>query len=429
MCPLENDQNRHDEEAMRRLFQSAGPDVTLPPAVKARLRQRLIAEIERQEAHEAHRVLGHSRKFWLLRLVPTAAIVALGAIAVWHLVGGGVPTASADFAEVLRRIREATTVAYDQIVRMPGEPETKVRVLMKRPGHVRVVWPDGKVHIVDETEHRALVLKSDGRTAVLQSIPTGPGASLALDELQKVHASAGRAIGEEKVDNRTATVYEVATARGSMRVLVDPATELPVRIQAAFKFDVSGEAVTVLENMSWNEQVSESLFSLDVPLGYSLIEAATETELIDLLRTCAELGDGAFPDRLDTVRILDLVQQAYPQGTRSPHTVGGVTLTDLDGRAKEVFKRCLRGLAFLDDARENGTWRYAGGGVRLGDRATPVCWWRPEGSDAFRVVYGDLQIKEATTEPVPAPRPPASSPASPPHSLHEQSHTGARPLR
>jgi len=32
--------------------------------------------------------------------------------------------------------------------------------------------------------------------------------------------------------------------------------------------------------------------------------------------------------------------------------------------------------------------------VRLGDASKAVCWWKPAGSSVYRVVYGDLSIRD-----------------------------------
>jgi hypothetical protein len=32
--------------------------------------------------------------------------------------------------------------------------------------------------------------------------------------------------------------------------------------------------------------------------------------------------------------------------------------------------------------------------VKLGDKKTPVCWWKPEGSEKYRILYGDLRVAD-----------------------------------
>ena len=44
-----------------------------------------------------------------------------------------------------------------------------------------------------------------------------------------------------------------------------------------------------------------------------------------------------------------------------------------------------------------------GKGVKLGDNSRVVCWYRPKGSMTYRVVYGDLSIKDVATKDLPLP--------------------------
>ena len=52
------------------------------------------------------------------------------------------------------------------------------------------------------------------------------------------------------------------------------------------------------------------------------------------------------------------------------------------------------------------SWHYAGKGVKLGDKTAPVCWCKPKDSKTYRVVYGDLSIKDVAEEDLPKPTKP-----------------------
>ena len=39
-------------------------------------------------------------------------------------------------------------------------------------------------------------------------------------------------------------------------------------------------------------------------------------------------------------------------------------------------------------------WHYAGRGVQLGDGNTAIVWYRPVGSETYRVIYGDLSVED-----------------------------------
>jgi hypothetical protein len=46
-------------------------------------------------------------------------------------------------------------------------------------------------------------------------------------------------------------------------------------------------------------------------------------------------------------------------------------------------------------------WRYAGENVKYGDVQTPIFRYRPEGSQTYRVIYGDLSVKDVAPEDLP----------------------------
>ena len=59
----------------------------------------------------------------------------------------------------------------------------------------------------------------------------------------------------------------------------------------------------------------------------------------------------------------------------------------------------LKGLMFAQKQKVDGSWYYAGDGIQLGDADTPICWWKPEDSQGYRVIYGDLSIGDSAEEP------------------------------
>ena len=403
---MANDTAQHDDEqAFRQLVRSVVPDTTPPPGCEERLRLRLKARI--LAGAPTRRAGEHRRHSWGrgLRFASAGAAMVIAAIVIWWLAGGGVRTASADFAEMLRRVRQANTVAYDQILRVPGQPETEVRILMARSGRARVTASDGKVAVFDLVQRKLLRLLPDTKTAVLRPLALGSAHYDPLDDLRRAKVSAGRFVGRETLDNQEAVVYQVVAPQGRMRVWVDPDEELPIRIEVRSRVANALESLTILKNFNWNRPIPDSKFSLDVPPGYTLAPPPPEASLIRLLRICARMNDGSFPARLDARTVFESVLRNGQPADNSYGAHTGVTpiITDGDDRTKETYKACLHGLAFVEQVNENGTWQYVGQGVRLGDGAARVCWWKPPGTASFRMVYGDLQVRNVTAERLQAP--------------------------
>jgi len=48
-----------------------------------------------------------------------------------------------------------------------------------------------------------------------------------------------------------------------------------------------------------------------------------------------------------------------------------------------------------------GQWYYAGDGVKLGDASKAIFWYQPKDSEIWRVIYGDLSVKDVNEEDLP----------------------------
>ena len=60
-----------------------------------------------------------------------------------------------------------------------------------------------------------------------------------------------------------------------------------------------------------------------------------------------------------------------------------------------------RGIMFWTQLPAESNWRYAGEDVKFGDANTAIFWYRPEGSETYRVIYGDLSAKNVAQENLP----------------------------
>ena len=393
---------QNDDEGLGMLLRSARPDTTPLPGCEERVLSRLLAAMETQGSRYAPHATGRPKRIWLLRIASAAAAVIVAGLVAWWLIEGNVPTAKADFAEMLRRVRQATTVSYDVTLRRPGQPELKAQVLMAFPGRSRVAYPDGRTNIFNWAQGRLLVLNPATKMATLLRIRAAFEDH--LENLRKTGESQGQFAGYEMLNGRRVVVYQVPQPQGATRVWVDP-QEMPVQMEIRSCEEDGRETVTVLENLRWNEPISDSFFALKAPAGCTLEELqedSSEESLIDCLRACAQMQQGAFPARFDARTVLPLVLKSYPDATHDTVQGGGnPTWTDLDGKAKETYKICMRGLAFIEQVGENGSWQYVGRDVKLGDGTSAVCWWRPAGSATFRVVHGDLRIKDVPAELLP----------------------------
>ncbi len=58
-----------------------------------------------------------------------------------------------------------------------------------------------------------------------------------------------------------------------------------------------------------------------------------------------------------------------------------------------------RGLLFMQKNIEND-WHYNGNHVKPGEKEA-ICWWKPQGGDMYRVLYGDLNFADVSPHEIP----------------------------
>jgi len=65
----------------------------------------------------------------------------------------------------------------------------------------------------------------------------------------------------------------------------------------------------------------------------------------------------------------------------------------------ELQLKLQPGMMFIDSLPPKADAHYAGKGVSLGAAGKPIFWYRPKDSQKYRVLYGDLSVRDADTAP------------------------------
>ena len=153
----------------------------------------------------------------------------------------------------------------------------------------------------------------------------------------------------------------------------------------------------------FNVEMDESLFS--IPVGYdvnTIAFDASETEEEDLtqaLRIWSENTDGQFPAELNikaTGKFLEAIKEKMglaPEEDRTPDFA--------KPRFSEFYavrQKVIRGLGFKSKLPSESDWHYVGKNIELGDAEQPIFWYKPKNSETYRVIYGDLSIKNVAPE-------------------------------
>src|SRR5262249_34241962 len=119
------------------------------------------------------------------------------------------------------------------------------------------------------------------------------------------------------------------------------------------------------------------------------------------LRTYTEASGGRFPARLDDFAemqklAVEAVQKKKAEA-KEPKAKEAKGILN-----PEAFEAALAGAhvaAFCQKLKDQ--YGYKAEGVKLGDAKTIIFWYKPEGQDKYKVVYGDLHIGDATAEELP----------------------------
>ena len=379
-------------------------DDTPDPGHRDKLEQNLLRALAKQTRREDSplkiwRTIMKSR----MTKLAAAAVIIIAVLIGLHFTANPFE-ATVTFAEVIQPILNAQTAILDSIV---GEEDAGGPVIhdMIMGSRIRRTLSSVKssVSIIDLEAGRILSLDSKKKEAAyidLKGLPSMPNYMEILrnviTELQDSPGFVVEELGEQEIQGRRVIGFRATHPKVEVTIWADPETALPVRIE-----QVGGQMKVICKNLMFDVPMDESLFSMDVPEGYTQQEVeldltgSTEEDFIKGLRVRAEVyGDGIFPD---SVAVEDYLKQVPEM----------VKKTDALGLSKEerteLGMKLSRHLLFIRFFKGQGKWHYAGKGVKLGDVETPIFWYCPMGSETYRVIYGDLSVRDVAPEDLPEP--------------------------
>ncbi len=352
----------------------------------------------------------------------------------------------AAFAQLAEQIEKAKTITwkqtfYNHVTSKDGQRtwvETETREMAyKAPGlHREVLHPTihGQIEhtcITDAVNLKSLSLVPPEKSAVLRELaatpesPRGPFAwfkeQMNEPDLQWV-GKRTTAQGEVNVFRK---VFHRDASRGypSRDFWINPVTKRLVAVQSpgADVYDPETDperrnpvekawgritpACVLMYDIDFDAELDDSLFSLVPPAGYTLQTEqrarVTEKEMLDYLGIMADYNGQTFPDRpysIDSERLNDIYDR--PKADR---TATEQKLLDTVNHYKMASLNMMPTAHFIEDQTVKGSFRYLGNGVKLGDSNRIVCWYKLKDAATYRVVYGDLNIKDMAAEDLPLP--------------------------
>ena len=167
-------------------------------------------------------------------------------------------------------------------------------------------------------------------------------------------------------------------------------------IPGSFKHDIVFDA-----------NLDESLFQFSPPEGYEFetqgAPQVSEKETIEYLGVLAEFNNKTFPDRLSPAPFSSERIHKVWEKPRPERTFAEQKLLDTNDHYTRAGLNGMPIFHFIHDHTREHTFRYIGKGVKLGDPKRIVCWYRLQSSPNYRVVYGDLNVRDLPPEALPLP--------------------------
>ena len=328
------------------------------------------------------------------RLAVAAVVLIVAALGVNYIMAPSVT-----FADVIEPIINARTVILDMFV---GDEETsppmheivvgsRIRRTLSNMEHV--------TQIIDLESSKMLALDDKDKTAVYVDItgPIGEGTRIYVEFLQKELVKLQdnyEELGEQEIDGQKAIGF-AATGQNNeeVKVWADPKTALPIRVELRV-----GKFFAIMKNFQFDVPIEDSLVSMEVPPGYALhqttfdLTKATEQDFIEGMRIWTKVHDGMFPEALSTevtMKQAPMLSEKLAQLNLPEEEIGRMMMT------------YVRGMLFLQMLERQSPFQYAGNGVKLGEAEKAIFLYQPKGSQTWRVIYGDLSVKDVAPENLP----------------------------
>jgi outer membrane lipoprotein-sorting protein len=360
----------------------------------------------------------------------TAAAIIIAVLTAIHFSGGSIEGVA--FAEAVRPVLDARTASFDVALESGNRPVQKSHFLCMSPGLVRQTMSDGSINIVDYQQSVALHLNPKEKKAKLtRMMPSrGVGSSDVLGQMQQrirqavnLSDQSVENLGRKFIDGRDAIGFRVELSgeqnyligwqnRGTFTIWVDPNMKCPIQLEW---YDQMTGINSTATNIKLNVDLDKTMFNMEVPEGYALTEeqkkepedlptTVDEEKIIANLREWTDLTGGVFPSSvlgwsaikdLDPNADISFEQKEWNGFNGYVH----VNMPNLKTYLKVMQLMSSGGV--IGRMPEGAEWHYAGKGVKFGDAETPIFWYRPKDAATYRVIYGDLSIRDVAPENLP----------------------------
>jgi outer membrane lipoprotein-sorting protein len=341
-----------------------------------------------------------------VRKFATAAVILIAATITLYILAGPFGATTSVYAEVAEQLHKAMTMTYKITTTTPVEwmAEVEMECAFKEPGLLRVTAAGRYVWVRDAAKGKGLTIIPKTKQFVEIDLSNSPGEQQdplnTVERLRSLPDRADEELGIREIDGRAAQGFRVTEEGMTYTVWIDPKTRELVEIE--MRFDNAPGVSGTATDFRFDVELDDSLFSLTPPDGYTRMEIQVdasepdEEDFIEFLRLwSAKMKDSTFPPTVNPVELANSIMKMAKSGMlRTDNKTS-------DQEQQEIAMKTTYGMMFAIRLPSESKWRYAGENVKYGDAETPIFWYQPSGSATYRVIYGDLSVKDVAPEELP----------------------------
>ena len=221
--------------------------------------------------------------------------------------------------------------------------------------------------------------------------------------MKRIMEGSDETIGEKEIAGQKAKGFRVISDDQEMELWVDAKTGDPIQIE----IKMSGVGSAVMSDFNFDVELDDSLFDVTPPEGYEIqtvkmdMGNVTEDDLLAGLRFIVEFNDNIFDAQPFSMKMVKKIAQAQAAQIVEEATKQESGLTEEQQMQKglAMTQKYARMAIFMQMVQE--TWHWQGGGVKFDDSETPICWYKLKDATDYRVVYGDLSVKDTAKQDLP----------------------------
>ena len=402
--PNQNDLLKRATEALRHTPIPIGP----PDALVAQV----VADLKREETADLVQPLSLFARIDSMKPMTKFVVVATLFVAFCGLLAWLSPSGRAlAFEEIAKAFASIQSTTCDMTAET-GEVKTESKVMFLAPSLERIetkMMGEVSINICDLRAQKWLTLIPKQKMAVVYNMENAPkdrpvngSFELLRERFRKAQADPDqgtRSLGVKEIDGVRALGFRLDDKFGSTDVWADPETALPIRVETTHVGE--SKVKVVMTNFQYDAELDPSIFSFEPPQGYTVRKMAMNLsppsmeDLADMLRFGAENGGGVFPEQIQGAKGVHAVMHKLLKEVEIEH---GQNSSEWKNALVEYSTQIARGSAFIMLELPKSKWHYGGGGIGLGDTETAIFWYKPQDSDTYQVLYGDLRVEKDIAE-------------------------------